>query len=202
MLRALPMSLSRAASRWLRNKPSGSITTWEDLNIKFLSKYCPSARTAKKIEEINNFHQEPKETLYQSCERFKELLMKYPQHYLTKMQEVILFYNGLDVPTRQIIDLKGAIPSKTAADVKVAIQEWLNTLKKGTMEYLGQEDVNKVKAPTIPKIAHSKKKVKPLNKLTTLNLVDLSKEGDIKQQLQDSTRGKMQTLRIKNEDNL
>ncbi|GJV31990.1 homeodomain-like protein [Tanacetum coccineum] len=108
--------------------------------------------------------------------------------------EVILFYNGLDVPTRQIIDLKGAIPSKTAADVKVAIQEWLNTLKKGTMEYLGQEDVNKVKAPTIPKIAHSKKKVKPLNKLTTLNLVDLSKEGDIKQQLQDSTRGKMQTL--------
>ncbi|GKA23804.1 hypothetical protein Tco_0709837 [Tanacetum coccineum] len=27
MLRAFPMSLTRAASRWLRNKPSGSITT-------------------------------------------------------------------------------------------------------------------------------------------------------------------------------
>ncbi|GJX26010.1 zinc finger, CCHC-type containing protein [Tanacetum coccineum] len=55
ILRAFPMSLTGAASRWLRNKPSGSIITWEDLKTKFLSKYCPPARTTKKIEEINNF---------------------------------------------------------------------------------------------------------------------------------------------------
>ncbi|GJU10680.1 hypothetical protein Tco_1133076 [Tanacetum coccineum] len=43
------------------------------------------------------------------------------------------FYNGLDVPTRQIIDSKGAIPTRVGADTKVAIQEmaeysqkWLN----------------------------------------------------------------------------
>ncbi|GJS82228.1 NUDIX hydrolase 6-like protein [Tanacetum coccineum] len=75
------------------------------------------------MEEINNFQQEPDETLYQAYERFKELLMKFPQHYLTEMQEAILFYNGLEVPTRQILDTKGAIPTKTAADAKVAIQE-------------------------------------------------------------------------------
>ncbi|GJX32409.1 hypothetical protein Tco_0611770 [Tanacetum coccineum] len=34
-----------------------------------------------------------------------------------------LVYNGLDVPTRQILDSKGAIPSKTVADAKVDIQE-------------------------------------------------------------------------------
>ncbi|GJT57740.1 homeodomain-like protein [Tanacetum coccineum] len=39
------------------------------------------------------------------------------------MQEVILFYNGLGIPTRQILDSRGAIPSKTAADAKIAIQE-------------------------------------------------------------------------------
>ncbi|GKC72811.1 putative reverse transcriptase domain-containing protein [Tanacetum coccineum] len=71
MLRAFPMSLTGATSRWLRNKPSGLITTWEDLKTKFLSKYCPPARTAKKMEEINNFRQEPDETLYQAWERFK-----------------------------------------------------------------------------------------------------------------------------------
>ncbi|GJY91695.1 mitochondrial proton/calcium exchanger protein-like protein isoform X1 [Tanacetum coccineum] len=75
------------------------------------------------MEEINNFQQEPDENLYQAWERFKELLMKCPQYYLTEMQEVVLFYNGLDVPTRQILDSRGAIPSKTAADAKVAIQE-------------------------------------------------------------------------------
>nr|GEZ19194.1 ribonuclease H-like domain-containing protein [Tanacetum cinerariifolium] len=90
-------SLKRAASHWLRNKPSRLITTWEDLKIKFLSKYCPPARTAKKMEEINNFKQEPDENLYQAWERFKEVLMK------------------------------GAIPSKTAADAKIAIQEMAET---------------------------------------------------------------------------
>ncbi|GJZ96491.1 hypothetical protein Tco_0668825 [Tanacetum coccineum] len=76
-----------------------------------------------KMEEINKFQKEPDETIYQAWERFKELLMNCPQHYLTEMQEVILFYNGLDVPTRQILDSRGVVPTKTAADAKKAIQE-------------------------------------------------------------------------------
>ncbi|GKE69920.1 hypothetical protein Tco_1527992 [Tanacetum coccineum] len=123
MLREFPMSLTRAVSRWLRNKPTGSIITWDGLKTKFLNKYCPPARTAKKMEEINNFQQEADENLYQEWERFKELLMKCPQHYLTEMHKVILFYNGLGIPTRQILDSRGTIPSKTGADAKVAIQE-------------------------------------------------------------------------------
>ncbi|GJT45558.1 hypothetical protein Tco_0954273 [Tanacetum coccineum] len=130
MLRAFPVSLTGAASRWLRNQPSESITTWEVLKTKFLNKYSPPARTAKKIEEINNFQQEPDESLFRAWERFKELLMKCPQHYLTDMQKVILFYNGLDVPTRQIRDSKGAIPSKTAVDAKIAIQEMVEYSQK------------------------------------------------------------------------
>ncbi|GJW79812.1 hypothetical protein Tco_0295302 [Tanacetum coccineum] len=54
------------------------------------------------------------------------------------MQEVILFYNGLDIPTRQILDSRGAIPSKTASDVKTTIQEmvaysqkWHNGTSRG-----------------------------------------------------------------------
>ncbi|GJW70485.1 retrovirus-related pol polyprotein from transposon TNT 1-94 [Tanacetum coccineum] len=122
----------------LRNKPTGSIKTWKDHKTKFLNKYCPPGRTTKKIEEINNFQQKPDETLYQAWERFKELLMKYPLHYLTKTQEVILFYNGLDVPTQQILDSRGAVPTKTAADAKTAIQEmaeysqkWHNRTSRG-----------------------------------------------------------------------
>ncbi|GJX85130.1 retrovirus-related pol polyprotein from transposon TNT 1-94 [Tanacetum coccineum] len=138
MLRVFPISLTGGASHWLINEPTGSIKTWEDLKTKFLNKFCPLGRTAKKMEEINNFQQEPDETLYQACERFKELLMKCPQHYLTKMQEVILFYNGLDVPTRQILDSKGVVLTKTAADAKTAIQEmaeysqkWHNGTSRG-----------------------------------------------------------------------
>ncbi|GJR46404.1 hypothetical protein Tco_1314507 [Tanacetum coccineum] len=138
MLKAFLISLTGAASPWLRNKLAGSITTWEYLEIKFLSKYCPPTHTAKKIEEINNFQQEPDENLYQAWERFKELLMKCPQHYLTDMQEVVLFYNGLDVPTRQILDLKGVIPSKTTANAKVAIQEMAESIQ-AQLNNLGRE---------------------------------------------------------------
>ncbi|GJS60694.1 reverse transcriptase domain-containing protein [Tanacetum coccineum] len=138
MLRVFPISLTRAASHWLRNESTGSIKTWEDPKTKFLNKYCPPSRTVKKMEEINNFQQESYETLFQAWERFKELLMKYPQHYLTEMQDVILVYNGLDIPTRQILDSRGAIPTKTAEDAKKAIQEmdeysqkWHNGTSRG-----------------------------------------------------------------------
>ncbi|GKF03623.1 hypothetical protein Tco_0030546 [Tanacetum coccineum] len=138
MLRVFPISLTRAASRWLRKEPTGSIKNGKDLKTKFLNKYCPPGRTTKKMEEINNFQQEADETLYQAWERFKELLMKCPQYYLIEMQEVILFYNGLDVLTRQILDLRGAVPTKTAADAKKAIQEmaeysqkWHNRTSRG-----------------------------------------------------------------------
>ncbi|GKF93401.1 zinc finger, CCHC-type containing protein, partial [Tanacetum coccineum] len=61
MLRAFLMSLTGAASHWLRNEPTCSITTWDGHKIKILNKYCPPTRTAKKMEEINNFQQEPDE---------------------------------------------------------------------------------------------------------------------------------------------
>ncbi|GJR43533.1 putative reverse transcriptase domain-containing protein [Tanacetum coccineum] len=90
------------------------------------------------MEKINNFQQEPDESLYQAWERFKELSMKCPQYCLTEMQEVILFYNGLDVPTRQILDSRSAVPTKTAANTKTAIQEmaeysqkWHNGTSRG-----------------------------------------------------------------------
>ncbi|GJX21909.1 hypothetical protein Tco_0226354 [Tanacetum coccineum] len=113
-----------------RNEPSCSITNRETLKIKFLNNYCPHARTTEKIEEINNFQQEPDESLFRAWERFKELLMKCPQHYLTYMQEVILFYNALDVPTRQILDFKGAILTKTTADAKITTLRRRDTLEE------------------------------------------------------------------------
>ncbi|GKB46127.1 hypothetical protein Tco_0896880 [Tanacetum coccineum] len=130
MLRVFPITLTGAASRWLRNEPTGLITTWEIIKGKVLSKYCPPSRTAKKMEEINNIQQETDETLYQAWEQFKEILLRFPQHYLTSMEEVILFYKGLDVPTRQIFDSKGVIPKMSAADAKKAIQEMANHSQK------------------------------------------------------------------------
>ncbi|GKA88201.1 hypothetical protein Tco_0809965 [Tanacetum coccineum] len=154
MLRAFPMSLTGSASRWLINEPTGSITNWDGLKTKFLEKYCPPTRTAKKMEEINNFQQEPDENLYQAWERFKELLMKCPQQYLTEMQEVILFYNGLGIPTQQILDSR-------------AIQAQLNNLgreikKVNEKVYAAQVGCEQCKGPHYTKDCPLKEEGKTL----------------------------------------
>nr|GEX46062.1 hypothetical protein [Tanacetum cinerariifolium] len=43
--------------------------------------------------------------------------------------EVVLFYNGLDVPTRQILDSKGAILSKTVVDAKRSVMNQEASIK-------------------------------------------------------------------------
>ncbi|GJR73244.1 hypothetical protein Tco_0085609 [Tanacetum coccineum] len=139
MLRAFPMSLTGAASRWLRNEPTGSITTWDGLKTKFLNKYYPPAQTAKKIEEINNFQQEPDENIYQAWERFKELWMKCPQHYLTEMQEK--WHNGTS-----------KLRSTETSDRLAAIQAQLNNLgreikKVNEKVYAAQVGCEKCKEP-------------------------------------------------------
>ncbi|GJW28457.1 hypothetical protein Tco_0045332 [Tanacetum coccineum] len=57
------------------------------------------------------------------------------------MQEVVLFYNGLDVLTRQILDSRGAIPSKTAADAKTRSTETFDGLAaiQAQLNNLGRE---------------------------------------------------------------
>ncbi|GJR99061.1 hypothetical protein Tco_0315570 [Tanacetum coccineum] len=171
ILRVFPISLTRAASCWLRTEPTGSIKTWEDLKTKFLNKYFPPGQTAKKMMEINNFQQELDETLYQEWERFKELLMKCPQHYLTEMQEVILFYNGLDVPTQQILDSRGVVPTKTAEDAKKPIQkmaEYSQKWRNGTFRkvnekvYAAQVGFKQCKGPYYTKDFPLKEKGKTL----------------------------------------
>nr|GFA40163.1 hypothetical protein [Tanacetum cinerariifolium] len=62
-----------------------------------------------------------------------QFLKELRDNTFSKIQEVILFYNGLEILTRQILDSKGAIPTKTVVDAKVSIQKmaeysqkWLN----------------------------------------------------------------------------
>nr|GEV19321.1 hypothetical protein [Tanacetum cinerariifolium] len=176
MLRVFPMFLTGVTGCWLRNKPSSSIKTWEDLKTKFLSKYCPPARTAKKMDEINNFQQEPDETLYQSWERFKELLMK------------------------QILDSKGAIPTKTAIDAKVAILEMAEYSQKEIKKvnekvYAAQVKCEQCKGPHYTKDWQFKEECKTLEEAYYTQFgAPSNKDGNIEQQLRDSTKETMKIL--------
>ncbi|GKE66287.1 hypothetical protein Tco_1520448, partial [Tanacetum coccineum] len=90
------------------------------------------------------------ETLFQAWDRFKELLMKCPQHYLTEIHEVILFYNSTET-----------------SDGLAAIQAQLNNLgreikKENEKVYAAQVGREQCKGPHYTKNYPQKEEVKTL----------------------------------------
>ena len=103
-LRLFPFSLKDKADYWLTTEPPDSITSWDELVNKFLTRFFPPAKAAKLRIDINNFCQLDGETFYEAWERYKYLLRKFPHHNPPKWMQVHHFYNGLSIPTRTLID--------------------------------------------------------------------------------------------------
>ena len=114
-LRLFPLSLSNQAKHWLTSQPPDSITSWNDLVQKFLTKIFPPAKITHLVQEINTFRQFEGENLVEAWERFHELLRRCPHYRLTGWMQVHTFYNGLSDSTRTIVDASvgGALMKKT-----------------------------------------------------------------------------------------
>ena len=114
-LRLFPLSLGDRAKHWLTSQPPDSITTWNDLVQKFMTKFFPPSKIAQLVQEINTFGQFEGENLAEASDRFHELLRKCPHHRLTRWMQVHTFYNGLRNATRTMIDasIGGALMKKT-----------------------------------------------------------------------------------------
>ncbi|GJS78563.1 DNA-binding pseudobarrel domain-containing protein [Tanacetum coccineum] len=65
MLRVFPITLSKAAKRWVDRLTPGKINTWDLLKKELIERYLPPSKIAKQLEDIHNFKQEGDETLYQ-----------------------------------------------------------------------------------------------------------------------------------------
>ncbi|XP_073317249.1 uncharacterized protein [Primulina huaijiensis] len=116
-LRLFPFSLRGQSRGWLQSLPLGSITTWQELATKFLSKYFPPAKSAQLKIEISTFRQTDFEQLYEAWERYKELLRRCPNHGFEDWVQIELFYNGLNGQTRTTVDAAagGTIFAKSPA---------------------------------------------------------------------------------------
>ena len=114
-LRLFPFSLRDRAKNWLQILPSGSITSWDGLAEKFVSKYFPPSKTAKLHNDITTYLQFESESLYEAWERFRDLLRKCPHHGLPTWLQVQTFYNGFTNIDKSMIDAAagGSLNSKT-----------------------------------------------------------------------------------------
>ena len=64
---------------------------------------------------LYQFAQKDEESLYDACERFKEMLRLCPHHGLEKWLTIHIFYNGLLYTTKIYVDAAadGALMNKT-----------------------------------------------------------------------------------------
>ncbi|GJT82916.1 hypothetical protein Tco_1057258 [Tanacetum coccineum] len=163
------------------------------------------------MEELNNFQLEPDENLYQAWERFKEILMKCPQHYLTEMQETAA---NAKVAIQDMAEYsqkwnKGTSKTRSTetSDGLVAIQAQLNNLgreikKVNEKVYAAQVGCELCKGPHYTKDCPLKEEGKnPKEAYYTQFGVPFQQGRTYRATTPDSTKGIMQILRIKSEDN-
>ncbi|XP_061366312.1 uncharacterized protein LOC133314519 [Gastrolobium bilobum] len=96
LLRLFTHSLKDDARRWLQSLPQGSITTWDDLQTKFLARFFSASKRAKLKDEIIGFKKKELESIYEAWERFKTLLRKSGGSLTTKTpQEALDIFESL-----------------------------------------------------------------------------------------------------------
>ncbi|GJT58178.1 homeodomain-like protein [Tanacetum coccineum] len=87
ILWVFPLTLTGRTKRWLDQAPTEIINIWDLLKRIFILRFCPPSKTSRRLEEILNFRQEGRETLYQAWERYNDDLFKCPTHDLNDYQK-------------------------------------------------------------------------------------------------------------------
>ncbi|XP_027905680.1 uncharacterized protein LOC114165219 [Vigna unguiculata] len=123
-LSLFPFSLAGNAKVWLNSFPENSLTSWEDVVSKFLSKYFPQSKINKGKQEISAFQQDVDESLGQAWDRFKGLLRKTPIHGFDEPTQLTLFLAGLKSHSKLMLDASagGSIKWKTPTEARELIE--------------------------------------------------------------------------------
>nr|GEW84236.1 reverse transcriptase domain-containing protein [Tanacetum cinerariifolium] len=99
-----PYSLQHRTAEWFDRLPRNSITTFDQMAKIFLRKYFPPSMVTKLRNDIMNFCQEPDESLFEACERYKLSIDRCPNYNMLPVTQIDTFYNGLTLRHRDTIN--------------------------------------------------------------------------------------------------
>lgn len=103
-LTAFPFTLLENARTWCYSLEDGSVTTWAQLQQKFLERYFPAARILAMRKAITSIKMGNGESLYNYWERYKKLIARCPQHKISTHDLVQNFVGGLRAAERSFIN--------------------------------------------------------------------------------------------------
>ncbi|GAU10050.1 hypothetical protein TSUD_422990, partial [Trifolium subterraneum] len=111
-LRLFPLSLTDRAKDWIDTLPPNTITSWDELELKFCERYFPIHKFLERRNDITNFEQGDSESLYDAWERFKLCSKKCPTHGLDNHAQMQHFTQGLRAQTRMLLDASAGAKKK------------------------------------------------------------------------------------------
>ncbi|KAK8574662.1 hypothetical protein V6N12_062351 [Hibiscus sabdariffa] len=103
-LKLFPYSLRDRARAWLSGVPAGSLESWANLCRSFLMRYNPPNMHTQLRNYIASFRQGDDESMYERWDRYKGLLRKCTNHGFQDWTQVVVFYNGVNAPTKMMLD--------------------------------------------------------------------------------------------------
>ncbi|PWA55153.1 hypothetical protein CTI12_AA434730 [Artemisia annua] len=112
---AFPFSLKGKALTWLKKTPPRDYCYMGFFEKSFSQGISDSSQDSSTTRRDPEISEDQGETLFSAWERFEDLLFKCPEHKLNKHEQLQIFYNGLNIETRRILDFKEPIPKMTAA---------------------------------------------------------------------------------------
>nr|XP_016507172.1 PREDICTED: uncharacterized protein LOC107824879 [Nicotiana tabacum] len=95
------------------------------MTTKFLEKYFSAAKTGRMRKEIHNFSQGEGETVFESWERFKELLRRCPYNGMEQWMQLHYFWDGLKPSSRILLNsvVVGPLMKKTSDEIVTLLNE-------------------------------------------------------------------------------
>ncbi|CAM8882699.1 unnamed protein product [Rhodiola kirilowii] len=103
-LKTFPFSLESQAKSWLMSLPSGSITSWDQMQRKFMDKYYSHSKAAQTRKELSMLRQGRAETLFDYLARFKLLEESCPNHGIPQRMLLEYFMDGMVLMERRMLD--------------------------------------------------------------------------------------------------
>ncbi|KAI8560181.1 hypothetical protein RHMOL_Rhmol04G0236300 [Rhododendron molle] len=102
-LKYFEQSLRYKATSWffLLN----SYSTWQEVQNLFLEEFSPAYQTVLRKQQIVNNAQIDEESYFHCWERYKDLLLSFPDHGFALWHIIDFFYDGLNGKTRQLVDM-------------------------------------------------------------------------------------------------
>nr|GEV96541.1 hypothetical protein [Tanacetum cinerariifolium] len=147
----------RAARRWLEKEPPRSITTWDDLVLKFINEFFPPSRTTNLRNEISNFQQKFNESFHEAWEDIKisfvhqdslnaaaggNLLEKSPQDALTIIENKSKVRNSQSKPIASPVNTCDNHSSSELAKLTHAVNQQTSAVTTAMMAMLKQFQSN------------------------------------------------------------